>query len=252
MIARAAISPGNLLAQLPYFSGLDHRTLLEIGRTLRRRTFQPGETMVVEGKPCEGLYFVIQGQVRLSKRSAEGREHVLRVLGPGVTFNDVAVFDGGPNSENAVAVGATTVGFIPTAEMRALVDRHPEVAKAALRVFSSRQRALGDVVEDLALRDVTTRVARLLLGCIGRHAHIVEHAPDACARITHREIASMVGSVREVVQRALKDLERDGAIALERSRIRIRDPAKLEQRAHLSDESAAGVMSPPGTRSADS
>ncbi len=236
MIARAgtAILPGNLLAQIPYFVGLDSRTLIEIGRAVRRRTLAPGEAVLVEGKPCEGLYFVIQGQVRLIRGSTEGREHVLRVLGPGTTFNDIAVFDGGPNSDGAVAVGSTTVGFIPKANMTGLIDRHPQVAKAALKLLSSRQRTLGNVVEDLALRDVTTRVARLLLGCMGQHEHIVEQAPDACARITHQEIASMVGSVREVVQRVLKDLERDGAIELERTRIRIRDQSKLEQWAHLS------------------
>lgn len=229
-----ATLPGDLLAQLSYFSGLDSRTLKEISRTVRRRTLEAGETVLVEGEPCEGLYFVIRGQVRLTRGSTEGREHVLRVLGPGATFNDIAVFDGGPNSEGAVAVGATAVGFIPKATVTALIDRHPQIAKAALRLLSSRQRTLGSVVEDLALRDVTTRVARLLLGCVGRRTHIVEQAPDACAHITHQEIASMVGSVREVVQRALKELERDGAIALERTRIRIRDQAKLEQRAHLS------------------
>jgi CRP/FNR family transcriptional regulator len=236
VIARTATAPlpGNLLAQIPYFAGLDSRTLIEIGRAVRRRTLAAGEAALVEGKPCDGLYFVIQGQVRLIRGSTEGREHVLRVLGPGVTFNDIAVFDGGPNSDGAVAVGSTTVGFIPKANMTALIDRHPQVARAALKLLSSRQRTLGSVVEDLALRDVTTRVARLLLGCMGQHEHIVEQAPEACARITHQEIASMVGSVREVVQCVLKDLERDGAIALERTRIRIRDQTKLEQRAHLS------------------
>ncbi len=235
MSTRAATAPlpGNLLAQIPYFAELDSRALTELGRSVRRRTLAAGETVLVEGKPCEGLYFVIQGQVRLIRGSSEGREHVLRVLGPGATFNDIAVFDGGPNSDGAVAVGLTTIGFIPKANMTALIDRHPQAAKAALKLLSSRQRALGSVVEDLALRDVTTRVARLLLGCMGHHEHIVEQAPEACARITHQEIASMVGSVREVVQRVLKDLERDGAIALERTRIRIRDQAKLEQWAHL-------------------
>jgi CRP-like cAMP-binding protein len=236
MIARTRTATlyGDLLARMPYFSGLDSRILKDIERTVRCRTLEAGETILVEGKPCEGLYFVIQGQVRLTRGSAEGREHVLRVLGPGATFNDVAVFDGGSNSDGAVAVGAATVGFIPKANMMALIDHYPQVAKAALKLLSSRQRTLGNVVEDLALRDVTTRVARLLLGCMGQHAHIVEQAPDACAHITHQEIATMVGSVREVVQRALKALERDGAIALERTRIRIRDQAKLEHRAHLS------------------
>jgi CRP-like cAMP-binding protein len=119
--------------------------------------------------------------------------------------------------------------------MLALLDHHPEVLKAALKLLSSRQRRLGGVVEDLALRDVTTRVARLLLGCLGKHEHIVEHAPDACARITHQEIAAMVGSVREVVQRALKQLETDGAIAVERGGLRVVDHHKLEAWADIAE-----------------
>src|SRR6185503_7235330 len=91
VIARAETTAlgGNLLAQIPYFAGLDSPTLTEIGRVVRRRALAAGEVVLVEGKPCEGLYFVIQGQVRLIRGSTEGREHVLRVLGPGATFNDI-------------------------------------------------------------------------------------------------------------------------------------------------------------------
>jgi CRP-like cAMP-binding protein len=226
----AAVSarPADLLRHIPYFTGLDAPTLAELARAVRPREVEPGDHILTAGEPCLGLYFVLRGQVRLVKTAPDGREHVLRVLGPGVTFNDIAVFDGGPNSDSAVAVGPTKVGYVPTATMVRLIERHPDIARAALKLLSQRQRSLGHIVEDLALRDVTARVARLLLGCIGHHNHIVENAAFACARITHQEIATMVGSVREVVQRALKELERDGAIALERSHIDIRDPAKLE------------------------
>ncbi len=223
-----------LTAAIPYLAGLDPQAQAEIARAVRRRTVRSGQQILVEGEPCDGLYFVIDGQVRLVKIAPDGREHVVRVLGPGATFNEAAVFDGGPNSDSAVAIGATVVGMLPKAEVARLVDKYPQVGRAALKLFAGRQRALGSVIEDLALRDVTARVARLLLGCLGHHEHIVEHAPAACARISHQEIATMVGSVREVVQRALKELERDGAIALERTRIRIRDPAKLETWAHPS------------------
>ena len=234
--ASSTRQPDDLLRQIPYFAGLDAASLANVARALRPRDAQPGEHILVEGEPCEGLYVVIAGQVRLVKTSADGREHVLRVLGPGTSFNDVAVFDGEPNSDTAVAVGPSRIGFIPLATMTALIDRHPGVARAALKLLAGRQRSLGHVVEDLALRDVTARVARLLLGCIGHHDHIVEKAGFACARISHQEIAAMVGSVREVVQRALKELERDGAIALQRSHIDIRDPGKLERWAHEDGE----------------
>ena len=222
------------LAQLPYFAGLTGEALAGLARAARQREVEAGAQILIAGEPCEGLYFVVEGQVRLVKTSADGGEHVVGVLGPGATFNDVAVFDGGPNSDTAVAVGRTTIGFIPSGMVMRLIDSHPGIAKAALKLLSSRQRTLGLVVEDLALRDVTARTARLLLGCVGRHEHIVEHAHHACARITHQEIATMIGSVREVVQRALKQLERDGAIAVERSRIDVLDAAKLERWAHIS------------------
>lgn len=218
-----------LLAELPYFASLTAEELAALARSVRQRQLEAGEQIIVEGEPCEGLYFVVDGQVRSIKTSACGREHVMSVLGPGATFNDVAVFDGGPNSDSAIAVGRTTIGFIPKSAMSRLIDSHPEVAKAGLKLLSSRQRALGQVVEDLALREVTARLARLLLGCAGRQEHIVERAHDACRRITHQEIATMIGTVREVVQRALKQLERDGAIAVERSRLEVRDLAKLER-----------------------
>ncbi len=233
MITPAASRLDPELARTPYFAGLDAGALAEVRRAVRQRKAAAAEAILIEGMPCEGLYFVVAGQVRLIRTAAEGRQHVLRVLGPGASFNDVAVFDGGPNSDGAVAVGPTTIGFISKADVTSLLDRHPEIARAALKLLSSRQRVLGTVVEDLALRDVTARVARLLLGCIGHHDHIIEKAEFACVRITHQEIASMVGSVREVVQRALKELERDGAITLERARIHIRDQAQLEQWAQL-------------------
>jgi len=223
----AAPRPADLLRQIPYFAGLDPAALADIGREVRSREVQAGEHILVEGEPCLGLYFVARGQVRLMKTAVEGREHVLRVLGPGATFNDVAVFDGGPNSDSAVSVGPTRIGYVPTATMQRLIERHPQIARAALRLLSQRQRSLGHLVEDLALRDVTARVTRLLLGCIGSHGDMIEKADFACARITHQEIATMVGSVREVVQRALKELERDGAITLERSHINIRNASKL-------------------------
>lgn len=228
MIEQTNLNVHDLVARIPYFAELDAATLRDVLRMVRRRALDAKEQILVEGEPCAGLYIVLSGHVRLVKMSAEGREHVLRVLGPGTTFNDAAVFDGGPNSDTAVADGLAVVGLIPRAEIAELLKRHPEIATAALKLLSGRQRALGTAIENLALRDVTTRVARLIYGCHKQHDHVVEGAPNACARITHQDIAAMVGSVREVVQRALKELERAGAIELERSRIHVRDATKLQ------------------------
>jgi CRP/FNR family transcriptional regulator len=93
------------------------------------------------------------------------------------------------------------------------------------------QRTLGTVIEDLALW-TPTHAAALLLGCMGKLAHR-EHLTPAHASHTRRLCDA--GLQREVVQRALKELERDGAITLERTRICIHDQSKLERCAHLSE-----------------
>jgi CRP-like cAMP-binding protein len=102
------------------------------------------------------------------------------------------------------------------------------VAKAVIRLLATRLRALTLMIEDLSLRGVVARVAKLLLDCSRGHQTLVEDAGGACARLTQHQIAAMTGSVREVVQRALKALERDGAIRLERARVVVLDVKALE------------------------
>jgi CRP/FNR family transcriptional regulator len=118
------------------------------------------------------------------------------------------------------------IGFIPKATILSLIDSQPPVAKAVIRVLASRLRALTTVVEDLVFRSVVARVAKLLLDCAQGEPTLIEGA-GACARLTQQQIAAMTGSVREVVQRALKTLEREGAIRMQRARIHILDPECL-------------------------
>ncbi|PWE31246.1 Crp/Fnr family transcriptional regulator [Maritimibacter sp. 55A14] len=220
---------GDIVRKVPYFDNLDDTALVNLTRRVRARSYSPGEAILIEGLACEGLSFVISGHVRVYRSTPDGREQVLRVVGPGRTFNDAAALDEGLSAESAMALGPVTVGLIPSATLRVLFRQHPEVPLAATRLMATRQRALAHMVEALAMRDITARVARLLLGCVGQHEDMVEGAPDACARITQQEIATMIGSVREVVQRALKKLEKAGAIEVERTRIRVVDMNALER-----------------------
>jgi|MudIll2142460700_1097286.scaffolds.fasta_scaffold58756_1 CRP/FNR family transcriptional regulator len=219
----------DVLGQVPYFAKLDAALLKELTGQVREREYNAGEVILLEGEPCEGLYFVVSGRVKVYKISGEGKEQVLRILGPGRTFNDVPVFDGGPNPGSIAALEASAIGHVPKRAVLALVQEHPQVAMAVIRLLASRLRALASMIEDLSLRGVVARVAKLLLDCSQGHQTLVEGAADTCARLTQQEIAGMTGSVREVVQRALKALERDGAIKLERARVRILD-AKILQR----------------------
>jgi CRP-like cAMP-binding protein len=218
-----------VLRQVPYFAELDAQVLTGLSAQMRERRLEAGEQVLMEGDPCEGLYVVISGRVKVFKLSAEGKEQVLRILGPGRTFNDVPVFDGGPNPGSVAAMEASIVSLIPKTQILGMVEQHPKMAKAVIRLLASRLRALTLVIEDLSLRSVVPRVAKLLLDCTRGHPTLIEGGAGACARLTQHQIATMTGSVREVVQRALKSLEKDGAIRLERARVVILDSARLER-----------------------
>jgi CRP/FNR family transcriptional regulator len=217
------------LRQVPYFAEMDAALVNNLAGQVRQRTYKAGEVILLEGEPCQGLYFVASGRVKVFKVSAEGKEQVLRILGPGRTFNDVPVFDGGPNPGSIATMEPSSIGFLPKASVLALVEKHPKVAMAVIRLLATRLRALTLVIEDLSLRGVMARVAKILLDCSRGHETLMEGAGGACARLTQHQIATMTGSVREVVQRALKALERDGAIRLERARVLVLDQTILER-----------------------
>lgn len=217
------------LEKVPYFADLAPTLVRALAEMARLRDYRQGEVILWEGEPCEGLYVVLRGRVKVFKRSGEGREQVLRVLGPGRTFNDVPVFDGGSNPGSVAALDAATVATLPKERVLALVRQNPAVAMAVIRVLADRLRGLTVLVEDLMLRNVTARVAKILMDWAGGQTTLVEGAEPGCVRLTQTQLAAMTGSVREVVQRALKTLERDGAIRLSRARICVLDLPTLRR-----------------------
>lgn len=216
-----------VLGRVPYFAGLDRAALAQLAAEARERRCAAGELVLAAGEPCQGLSFVVSGRVKVFKLSEDGREQVLRILGPGRSFNDVPVFDGGPNPAGVSALEESVIALLPASRIHALLREHPEVAAAVIRLLAVRLRAMTEMVEDLALRGVAARVARLLLECSRGAPPLAEGAGDHCAHLTQQQLAAMTGTVREVVQRALKALEREGAIELARGRIRVLAPEIL-------------------------
>ena len=218
----AATSPRELLGRVPYFSGLSEAELAQVQERLVSTAYQGGEVIFFEGEACPGLFIVVKGQVRIFKSSSEGREQVLLLAGPGDSFNEVPIFDGGPNPATAEALEPSQLWLLPREDFLALVRDYPAMALGVLRVFSSRVRQLTCLVEDLSFRRVLSRVAKLLLQMAEAGG------PPSGRRLTQQEIASLVGTSREVVGRSLKALERDGLIRFEGHRILVLDLKALQ------------------------
>ncbi len=213
----------DFLGSLPYFKVLGPDEIERIANETLERSFARGEVLFLEGEPCLGLYVVKSGSVRIFKSSPGGREQVLLITRQGDSFNDVPVFDGGPNPASASALETSTVYIVPRETMLSLVADCP-AARAIIELFAKRLRHLTTIVEDLSFRSVVSRLAKMLLDSAA-----VEDGASPLLHLTQEEMATMVGSVRDVVGRALRALERAGAIKIEGQRILVIDPEKLKE-----------------------
>lgn len=208
------------LGALPYFRSLSNNELAHLASSLIERAFDKDEIVFLEGEPCEGLYLVREGIIKIYKLSSEGREQILSHVRRGGSFNEVAVFDGGPNPANAAAIELSKLWIMPSQALFESIQKHPAVAMAVVRNLGIRLRQLVNMVEDLSLRQVSARLARLLL----ESATGNEPQP-----LTQQEMASRLGTVREMIGRSLRQLEMRGMVRVEHGKIVILDRTGLEK-----------------------
>jgi len=216
-----------LLRSISYFSGLDEATLKALARVAVRRRYDAGQMIFVEGEPCAGLFIVERGRVKIFKLSPGGREQILHIFKAGEGFNDVAALDGGPNPANVMALEPTSVLVIDRPSMVDLLERYPALSRAVIENLASRARHLVSLVEDLSLRTVVERLAKLLLEQAAEEVDL-KGIPRG---LTHAQMAARLGTVREVITRSLHKLEDEGIIKIERHRIIILDREALEDKA---------------------
>ncbi|MGQ9768423.1 MAG: Crp/Fnr family transcriptional regulator, partial [Anaerolineae bacterium] len=206
---------------VPYFRNLPAEVLEALAAIAIERHYDRGQVIFLEGEPCAGLHLVAQGHVKIYKLSSQGREQVLHQVGPGDTFNDVAAMDGGPNPASAAALSDVVLYVIPRRELRRLAEAYPQLAWALLESISRRARHLAAMVEDLSLRSVKERLARLLLA---EAARTPPAGPlDRSQMMIQAEMAARLGTVREMISRTLRELADEGLIAFDRHRIVILD-----------------------------
>jgi len=209
---------------IPYFQDLEPRTLERIRTAMFEVQAGKGQLLFSEGESAEAMYGVRSGQVKIFKLSPDGREQVLRIAGPGECFNEVPIFDGGPNQANAQALEPTRLWGIRRTDMQRVLQEHPAVAFGFLKAFAGKLRDFTRKVEDLSFRSVTSRVAKLLLEMAEDDDSGGLRLPP---RFTQQEMANVVGTAREMIGRAFKVLEKEGAIKMDRHRVVIVSRAAL-------------------------
>ena len=210
----------NTLRQNPYFDDLPEELLNLIAGHMQLRGFERGEMLFWEGDPCAGLHIIEEGSVKLFRISPQGRQYIVRVLQEGDTCNEVPAFDGGTNPVNVATLEKSKVWVIDDTALRTLVKAHPDFALKVLSNFGKNMRGLVRMVSEMAFYQVTNRLARLISELPSEESH---------PHWTQEQLAARLGTVREVVARSLKELERSGAICIEDRRIHIADQDALSQ-----------------------
>jgi CRP/FNR family transcriptional regulator len=218
----------DLWQTVPFLSGLTPEIVQALANVASRHRYQAGATLFVEGEPVAGLFLIEEGSVKIVRFTKEGREHTLHVFQRGDTFNDVPALDGGPNPATAIAFTDVVVWRITRHDLHQLAQRYPALAWALLESIARRTRYLVNLVQDLSARNVKARLARLLL----EQAQAGEGQTGG-QLLTQEEMASRLGTVREVVGRALRNLVASGIIGFDRHRIVILDLERLAEEADL-------------------
>jgi CRP/FNR family transcriptional regulator len=208
---------GALIRAVPYFSGLGKAELALVQRRLVERRYEAGQIVFFEEDECAGLHLVVSGLARIYRMSLDGREQVLAMLGPSDSCNEVPAVDGGPNPASCVTLGPTVFWVLSRDALDQLRREIPGLNAAIIDSLAARCRQLVHRVYNLSFLSVTARVAQFLL------RETPSGEPLNRRRWTQEEIAAEVGTVREMVGRALRHLAEDGLIRLERHRIHILD-----------------------------
>lgn len=217
-----------LLRGIAIFRELDDVALARLASHCVPRTMAAGSVLFTTGEACRGLYIIDRGRVRIYRISAEGREQVLHIEGPGRPVAELPLFDGGVYPASAVTVEESRLLFLPRGDFEQSYRTNPDVADAIIRALGRRLRHLVHVTETLAFRDVAARLAMLLAGYADSAGRETPAGIELTLDRTQEEIALEIGAARESVSRALKQLHKRGLVApLDRDRVVIPDLARL-------------------------
>ena len=219
------------LAQVPHFEGLSSKIQEAIAAAAALRHFDAGQVIYLEGEPADYVYILESGWIKATRMSRDGREQALMFLRPVDIFGDTNVFVGKNYPCTVTTLEAVDVWVISADTLLKLVRQYPDLAMAVIHKLGQRVLNYIELVEDLSLRGVEARLANTLL----QHAELVNGQLLVPRRewATFDAMAVRLGTVRDVLARALKALETDGLIKVGKMEIVLLDPKGLKERSQI-------------------
>jgi len=219
----------HVLRQHYLFRDLTEAELDELLTHARMTRFRAGDTICLRGAPGAGMMAILSGEVTISVTGADGRQIILTRLGEGEIFGEIALLDGGERTADVVAAVDTELMTIDRRNFLPYLERHPPISIKLLVALCAKLRRTTEQVEDLALMDLAPRLAKRLLTLAG----IAGEPPLGAAKIesapTQGELAAMMGTSRESINRQLSAWQRDGLLRLSPGSIVIEKAEALQR-----------------------
>ncbi len=221
----------DVVRRAPLFAALDDDAASALRASMVEVDVPRGHVLFAEGDPGDRLYLVTQGKIKLGRTSADGRDNLLAVLGPGEMFGELSLFDPGPRTSTATALTDATALELGHDDLQPWLTGRPEVAGQLLRALAQRLRRTNENRADLVFSDVPGRVAKALLDLARRFGVQSGNAIHVTHDLTQEELAQLVGASRETVNKALADFQHRGWLRHEARAVVLLDLERLARRA---------------------
>jgi CRP/FNR family cyclic AMP-dependent transcriptional regulator len=217
------------LQKINLFKDMTSEEIQELDRMTRMESVKKKVSIFLPGDPSQHVYLLKEGRVKISRVSENGREVTLALLEPGEIFGELEVLQDSARDTSAEALDDSQLCVIPKERFLSMIRLKPELSFRLTKLIGFRLTRIESRVEDLVFRDVPSRLAHLLLQISNDHGRATPQGIQIKIKLTHQEMANLIGSIRETVSAVLGEFKKEGLIALDGRQITILRPELLKQ-----------------------
>ena len=218
-----------LLKQNPLFSGLDEKGLHKVEGITNLKAIKKGTILFSQGDEAHGFYLVVSGKIKIYRLSPQGQEYVMRIVGPGDTIAEAAVFSGKNYPAAAAAIEDSSLYYLSKADFLALIQESPQLALNMMTGLSLLLRQLAQQVEDLSLKEVSARLARFLLEEAERLSAIPPNGMRIPLSLKKSLLASRLGTIGETLSRTLAKMKQKEVIDIHKNIVQLKNIQALKE-----------------------
>ena len=211
------------IKKIPLFQDVSQDTIHRLVQAMELKEVRRRQVVYLPGDPGRSVYFVNGGRIKVSKVTRDGKELTLAYRGPGEVFGELVLIDGGPREEMAEAMENALISELERGEFEKILQKEGMVGYRLTKIVAQRRRDVENKIEQLIFKDVNAKLAELLLRLAAEYGIDDKRGTLVALKITHQEMANLIGSTRETVSLTLSQFKRKGLIQTEGRKVILAD-----------------------------